>query len=116
MSRNEDSAYDRERQDHILDVAIARANIEANMRPRICPFHQVEISVETQECPICCADQGTSCCQWGAEAMAALRGLVRFRDNNGNRCFCEQYTDPEGLQHSGACMDAQEVLRRWDTR
>jgi hypothetical protein len=56
MSRNEDSAYDRARHDHILDVAITRANIEANMRPRICPFHKIEIPTETQECQMCAAE------------------------------------------------------------
>lgn len=49
------------------------------------------------------------------EAVQALRDLVLFSDNNGNRCFCGQWNDPQGLQHSGACLNAQEVLRRADS-
>ena len=49
------------------------------------------------------------------ESVQALRNLILFTDSNGNRCFCDQWKDPQGLQHSGACLDAQEVLRRADS-
>ncbi len=49
------------------------------------------------------------------EAVQALRDLVLFTDHAGNRCFCDQWRDPQGLQHSGACLNAQEVLRRADS-
>lgn len=52
----------------------------------------------------------------GLEPIQALRGLVNFNDTQGNCCFCDQYKDPVGLQHSGACLAAQEVLRRADSR
>ena len=49
------------------------------------------------------------------EAVAALRALVLFTNNNGERCFCDQWKDPSYLQHSGACLNAQDVLRRADS-
>lgn len=49
-----------------------------------------------------------------AETIRALRGLVQFTDRNANYCFCDQWKDPIGLQHSGACLDAQDVLRKAD--
>ena len=49
------------------------------------------------------------------EAVTALRDLVLFTDASGNRCFCDQWKDPGNLQHSGACLNAQEVLRRVDS-
>ena len=48
------------------------------------------------------------------KTRAALYGLVHFVDNLGNMCFCGQWKDPENLQHSGACLDAQDVLGRAD--
>jgi hypothetical protein len=49
------------------------------------------------------------------EAVAALRALVAATDRFGNRCFCDQWKDPGNLQHSGACLNAQDVLRRADS-
>ena len=49
------------------------------------------------------------------ESVEALRELVCFTDQFGNRCFCDQWKDPGNLQHSGACLNAQDVLRRADS-
>ena len=49
------------------------------------------------------------------ESVTALRDLVLFTDASGNRCFCGQWNDPHNLQHSGACLNAQDVLRRVDS-
>ena len=49
------------------------------------------------------------------DAIEALRMLVHYTDNNHSRCFCDQWKDPESLGHSGACLCAQEVLRRADS-
>ena len=46
------------------------------------------------------------------EAIEALKLLVHFIDTHGNCCFCDQWKDPEGLQHSGACLIAQHVMKK----
>jgi len=52
----------------------------------------------------------------GEQAIEALRMLVHYTDNSGQRCFCDQWKNPSELSHSGACLCAQEVLRRVDSR
>lgn len=63
-------------------------------------------------CAICQVNQLRTELSVGKEAIEALKLLVYFTDTHGNCCFCDQWKDPESLQHSGACRIAQHVMRR----